>query len=408
MSAAGGSPGARPKHLVVDANVVIKWHVAEVHTDAALRLLRDDEIELHVPDLVFPEVGNILWKKVRRGELTEEEARRIARLVAAAPLTVHPSAPLLEAATEIALRTGRTVYDSQYVALALKLDSGLVTADERLYNALKGGPLGANILWVEDDPGISAIGAAEDLVIDVGALPAISADEIELEYSHYTGDRLKDENLAHLAGLPQLRGLYLSSPAITDAGLVHLRNLVELRTLYLDGTSVTDAGLIHINQLHRLETLNLKGTAITDAGLVQLSALAELRWLSLRETTVTDAGLINLRDLVGLEWLDLSSTSITDGGLVHLHGLSGLRTLDLAGTSITNAGLVHLRSLTGLLHLHLSGTRVTDAGLRHLHALTSLLELDVEQTRVSTVGVDHLRRALPELEIKARTLHGLG
>ena len=92
MSVAEGSVGIRPTCLVVDANVVIKWHVAEVHTDAALRLLRDDAPELHSPDLVFPEVGNILWKKVRRGDLNEEEARRIARLVVAAPLTVHPSA----------------------------------------------------------------------------------------------------------------------------------------------------------------------------------------------------------------------------------------------------------------------------------------------------------------------------
>ena len=60
--------------LVVDASVVIKWHVAEVHTESALRLLRDDAPPLHVLDLVFPEVGNVLWKKVRRRHLTEAEA----------------------------------------------------------------------------------------------------------------------------------------------------------------------------------------------------------------------------------------------------------------------------------------------------------------------------------------------
>lgn len=158
MSAVGGSAGTPQACLVVDANVVIKWHVAEIHTDAALRLLRDDAPELHVPELVFPEVGNILWKKVRRGDLAEDEARGIGRLVAAAPLEVHPSAPLLEAALEIALSTGRTVYDSQYVALAIQMESRLVTADERLYNALKDGPLGAYIVWVEDDLGIPPAG----------------------------------------------------------------------------------------------------------------------------------------------------------------------------------------------------------------------------------------------------------
>jgi hypothetical protein len=60
VSAAGTSPGTRMADVVVDASVVIKWHVPEIHSDAALRLLRDDGPALHVPDLLFAEVGNIL------------------------------------------------------------------------------------------------------------------------------------------------------------------------------------------------------------------------------------------------------------------------------------------------------------------------------------------------------------
>ena len=86
----------------------------------------------------------------------------------------------MEAALEIAVRTGRTVYDSLYVALAVQLDGRLVTADEKLYNALKDGPLGARILWVEDDLGIPAKVGAEDYEISVDALPPHSAAEIEL------------------------------------------------------------------------------------------------------------------------------------------------------------------------------------------------------------------------------------
>jgi hypothetical protein len=53
MSTAGESLGTPPACLVVDASIVIKWHVTEIHTDAARRLLRDDAPALHVPDLVF-------------------------------------------------------------------------------------------------------------------------------------------------------------------------------------------------------------------------------------------------------------------------------------------------------------------------------------------------------------------
>jgi predicted nucleic acid-binding protein len=318
MSVAGRSSETHPECLIVDASVVIKWHVVETHTDAALRLLRDDVPALHVPDLMFPEVGNILWKKVRRGDLTEEEARRIGHLVAAAPLEVHPSAPLLEAALEIAVRTGRTVYDSLYVALAVRMDSRVVTADEKLYNALKDGPLGIRILWVEDDLGIPAHGSAEDFVIP-NFVPTHSADEIELLYTYFTGDRLTDADLTRLGGLSDLRELYLQSPGITDAGLVHLRALDKLTTLYLGGTSVTDAGLVHISGLPGLRTLNLASTATTDAGLIHLRGLTGLRRLVLWGTRVTDAGLLHLRALTGLRELDLERTQVSIAAIEELH-----------------------------------------------------------------------------------------
>jgi len=150
MSIAVGPPDAPLACLVVDANVIIKWHVEEIHSGAAKRLLDDNAPELHVPDLLYPEVANILWKKVRRGDLTADQGRTIARLIAIAPLEVHPSAPLMEAAYEIAIATERSAYDSLYVALAMQLDCRLVTADEKLYNPLKDGPLGAHICWIED------------------------------------------------------------------------------------------------------------------------------------------------------------------------------------------------------------------------------------------------------------------
>jgi predicted nucleic acid-binding protein len=49
---------------VVDASIVIKWFVDEVHSEAA-RSLQEDQYELSAPDLLWPECGNILWKKVR-------------------------------------------------------------------------------------------------------------------------------------------------------------------------------------------------------------------------------------------------------------------------------------------------------------------------------------------------------
>jgi predicted nucleic acid-binding protein len=104
------------------------------------------------PDLICPEVGNILWKKVRRGDITADAARAIVGALPGVPLTVHPSATLLSPALDLSLSTGRTAYDSLYLSLAVALDCPIITADEKLYNALRRGPLSAYIFWVADVP----------------------------------------------------------------------------------------------------------------------------------------------------------------------------------------------------------------------------------------------------------------
>jgi predicted nucleic acid-binding protein len=47
-------------------------------------------------------------------------------------LETHALTPLLEPAYDIALSSGRTVYDSVYLALAVAVGCKLVTADQKL------------------------------------------------------------------------------------------------------------------------------------------------------------------------------------------------------------------------------------------------------------------------------------
>lgn len=136
---------------VADASVAVKWYVPEIHSEQALRILEAGNV-IHVPDLLYAECGNILWTKVRHGEISAPEARRVTRALLAAPLETHASTVLLDGALEIALRADRTVYDGLYVALAVALGSPLVTADGRLFRALEKSVLGKHLLWVEDLP----------------------------------------------------------------------------------------------------------------------------------------------------------------------------------------------------------------------------------------------------------------
>jgi predicted nucleic acid-binding protein len=120
--------------LVVDASIAIKWVVEEEGTQQALALRR--RAKLIAPELLVAECANILWKKVRRDELTSHEALLAARLLQAAEVELLPTRALLEAATRIAIELDHPAYDCLYLVLAVENKCRFVTADERFLRKL--------------------------------------------------------------------------------------------------------------------------------------------------------------------------------------------------------------------------------------------------------------------------------
>ena len=66
--------------LVIDASIAVKWVVEEDGTSEALTLRR--RAKVIAPELLVAECANILWKKVQRDELSNDEALLAARLAA--------------------------------------------------------------------------------------------------------------------------------------------------------------------------------------------------------------------------------------------------------------------------------------------------------------------------------------
>ena len=127
--------------IIVDASVGVKWFLPKVHA-AEARAWRRGAGELHVPAFFFDlEIANILWKKVRRAEVSRGDADLILGQLASLPVSRHPEAPLLIPAFDLANRSDRTVYDCLYLALAVQLGGRMLTADERLYHSLAATPL---------------------------------------------------------------------------------------------------------------------------------------------------------------------------------------------------------------------------------------------------------------------------
>jgi predicted nucleic acid-binding protein len=135
--------------FVVDASVAIKWFLPETHSADALRLLRS-EYTLLAPDLLWAEVGNILWKRWRRNEVSQDTAYAILQDLRRLPIQIRPCDELAGTAWSIATLRDRSFYDSLYLALGTQEACPMVTADGKLFNAL-GGP-SSGLLWVEDIP----------------------------------------------------------------------------------------------------------------------------------------------------------------------------------------------------------------------------------------------------------------
>ena len=128
--------------VVVDASVAVKWCLPSVREELAaeaeelLASNQREEVRFLVPDLFWVELANALWKAVRRKEISPSDAASAMAFVRDLDITTIPSFDLVPDALQFAIGQGRTAYDSLYVALAVESKAPLITADERLANAL--------------------------------------------------------------------------------------------------------------------------------------------------------------------------------------------------------------------------------------------------------------------------------
>ncbi len=120
--------------LVVDASVAVKWLVVEEDSAGARGLL--DGEELHAPWLLASEVANAIWRKVRLDQVERGAAGRLLATMSDMPVRWHADETICADATRLAMAYDRPVYDMMYVALAQRIGGRVVTADQRLVNAL--------------------------------------------------------------------------------------------------------------------------------------------------------------------------------------------------------------------------------------------------------------------------------
>jgi len=120
--------------VLVDASVAVPWFVAEPVTAQALRVLRGP-LTLFAPDFMAIETANALWKKSRRGDVPTADVVEALSTLRTVGIQWLDTAPVIAAATRLALDIGHPVYDCLYLVLARAHDVPLATFDERLRRA---------------------------------------------------------------------------------------------------------------------------------------------------------------------------------------------------------------------------------------------------------------------------------
>jgi predicted nucleic acid-binding protein len=118
---------------VVDSNVVAYLYLPGEYTAAAEALLEQDA-DWAAPILWRSEFRNILAGYMRRKAITFEQANSLQReaesLLGGAEFEVESLAVL-----ELVRDSDCSAYDCEFIALAMKLDTKLVTMDKKLLRA---------------------------------------------------------------------------------------------------------------------------------------------------------------------------------------------------------------------------------------------------------------------------------
>lgn len=116
--------------MVVDASVAIKWLVPEDDFEKALDIA--DKHQLIAPQLIYAECANIVWKKVRRGEMTAQEAVDASMFIDTFHVRTVSLRELVPTALELSLHLDHSAYDCFYFALAVLENCPFLTADKKL------------------------------------------------------------------------------------------------------------------------------------------------------------------------------------------------------------------------------------------------------------------------------------
>ncbi|GAB5407256.1 MAG: type II toxin-antitoxin system VapC family toxin [Aureliella sp.] len=143
--------------LVVDASVAAKWFFSEADSHSALELFRTD-FKLVGPGIIRLEVASAFARRARDDQITAEDALdnrdRWLSAIATNAIRLEDQSIDLAVGLELALRLKHLLPDCVYLAMAMRYEAPLVTADEKF--ARKASKEYEKVLGIEEALALSA------------------------------------------------------------------------------------------------------------------------------------------------------------------------------------------------------------------------------------------------------------
>ncbi len=124
------------RSFVVDASATLKLLIEEPGSAGARlffgRLSDPAPPSLYVPDLLYIECANIVWKYVWRHGYATQAAHASLKALADLSLQTVPTQQLFREAFHLSTRHKISAYDACYLALAQRFRCPLITEDSKL------------------------------------------------------------------------------------------------------------------------------------------------------------------------------------------------------------------------------------------------------------------------------------
>ena len=129
------------KIYVIDTSALIRFYIPDGPCPILLEESIDSafkaETTLIMPELALAEAGQVLLKKEKSEYLTQAEVDEIITAILELPIEIVGHHDYLEDAISLARLHNLTVYDSLFLAVAIRKGGELISVDERLKKAFK-------------------------------------------------------------------------------------------------------------------------------------------------------------------------------------------------------------------------------------------------------------------------------